>query len=190
MKSTYLLALLAAGLTSCAVDAPYHPASGPEKIEVRNDRPDIYPEDVRRNFEHFSKVRVAWAGIILTNNATGVDMDGYRMDTLFQSHYFDWTQDDHAGCAHLMISPRGEGDFRMRWQVNRTRQDADDKDAMKYAAPGKLALVYGTTESIDPDGTIVLRYHYIRILDAAQFTANELDYGRLGETFRPYDAKQ
>jgi hypothetical protein len=182
--------MLAAGLTSCAVDAPYHPVSGPEKIEYRNDRPDIYPEDVRKDLAHFSKVRVAWAGIILSNNATEVDMDGIQMDTVFKSHYFDWTQDDHPSGVCLLISPRGEGDFRMRWQLNRKDQDATYVDALKYAAPGKLALVYGTPVSIDPDGTIVLRYHYIRVLDTAQFTANELNYGRLGETFRPYDAKQ
>jgi hypothetical protein len=190
MKSTYILALLAAGLTSCAVDAPYHPASRPEKIEFRNDRPDIYPDDVRKNLTYYSKVRVAWAGIIVSNVATEEDMNGkIRMETLFANHYFDWTQDEHPHGVCLLISPRGEGSFRMRWHVDRKDPDANSDDAMKYAAPGKLALVYGTPESVDDDGTIVLRYHYIRILGPSHFTASEVDYGRLGETFHPYDAK-
>jgi hypothetical protein len=190
MKPQFLLAILAAGLTSCAVDAPYHPASWPEKIEYRNDRPDIYPEDVRKDLDHYSKVNVAWAGIILTNNSADEEMTGkIHMDTLFESHYFDWTEDDSDG-ARLLISPRGEGKFRMHWDVKRKEQDANADDAMKYAAPGKLALVYGTPESIDPDGTIVLRYRYVRILNKKHFTANELNYGRLGESFHPSDAKQ
>ena len=60
---------------------------------------------------------------------------------------------------------------------------------MNYAAPGKLAIVYGTPESVDEDGTIVLRYHYTRILDVERFTTNELDYGRVGEPFRPVGAR-
>jgi hypothetical protein len=191
MKPQFLLTLVAAGLASCAVDAPYHPVSGPEKIEYRNDRPDIYPEDVRKNLPYYSKVRVAWAGIILSNNATEEDMDGkIRMDTVFESHYFDWTEDEHPDGICLLISPRGEGDFRMRWHVDRKDPEATSADAMKYAKPGKLALVYGTPESVDPDGTIVLRYHYIRILGPKHFTSTQLDYGRLGESFRPYDARQ
>jgi hypothetical protein len=190
MKSIFIMTVLAAGLTSCAVDAPYHPVTRPEKIEYRNDRPDIYPEDVRKNLAYYSKVRVAWAGIILSNNATEEDVDGkIRMDTVFVHHYFDWTQDDHSDGVRLLISPRGEGLFRMRWSVSRRDRDATDADAMKYAAPGKLALVYGTPESVDDDGTIVLRYHYIRILGPGHFSANELTYGRLGESFRPYDAQ-
>jgi len=191
MNPKLILPLLAAGLVSCAKDAPYHPVTKPEKIEYRNDRGDIYPEDVRKNLAYFSKVRVAWAGIIQSNNATEEDLDGkIRMETLFTHHYFDWTQDEHAHGVRLLISPRGEGVFRMRWHVSRKDPDASEADAMKYAAPGKLALVYGTPESIDDDGTIVLGYHYIRILGPGHFSATELDYGRLGESFHPYDAKQ
>jgi hypothetical protein len=69
----------------------------------------------------------------------------------------------------LLISPRGEGQFRMRWHEPQG-PDATENDAIKYATPGKLAIVYGTPESVDEDGTIVLRYHYIRILDPAHFS--------------------
>jgi len=81
-----------------------------------------------------------------------------------------------------------EGNFRMRWKMHRNDPDAPEEKAMKYAAPGKLAIVYGTPEGIDPDGTIVLHYHYIRIVSPAHFSANELDYGRLGQPFKPVDS--
>src|SRR5580658_9167719 len=126
MKPTYMLILLAAGLASCATDTAYRPVNRPEKIEFRSDRLDVYPEDVRKDPAHFAKMRVAWAGIIVSNNTTDEEMGGHiRMDTLFEHHYYDWAQDDLADGAHLLISPRGEGLFRMRWKLHRTDEDAD-----------------------------------------------------------------
>src|ERR1700733_2700745 len=111
------------------------------------------------------------------------------MDTVFEHHYFHWLQDEREGGVRLLISPRGEGHFRMRWSMSRKDPDASETDAMNYAAPGKLAIVYATPVSVDADGTILLRYRYIRILDPAQFTTNDLDYGRLGESFHAIDAR-
>jgi len=187
MKTTFILITLAAGLlVSCSSNAPYRPAARPEKIEFRNDRLDVYPEDVRKDPARYAKLRVAWAGIIVSNDATEEDSNGrIRMDTV----YFDWEQDESLGGARLLISPRGEGLFRMRWRMIRKDPGASDVDALKYAAPGKLAIVYATPESVADDGAIVLRYHYIRILDPAHFSANELDYGRIGEPFHPIDAR-
>jgi hypothetical protein len=194
MKPTVILTLLAAGLASCTTtDSAYKPITKHENIEFRNDRLDVYPEDVRANFDHYSKLKLVWAGIILSNTATGDDMSAnpvgnFRMDSVFEHHYFDWEQDETPDGIRLLVSPRGEGKFRMHWHAKRHDPDADENDAMKYATPGKLAIVYGTPESVDPDGTIVLAYHYIRIIGPAHFSANELDYGRLGQPFHPVDA--
>jgi ribosome biogenesis protein Tsr3 len=73
----------------------------------------------------------------------------------------------------------------MHWSVDRKDQDATSQDAMKFAAPGKLAIVYGSPESVDEDGTIVLRYRYARIISPKHFTANEVNYGRPGESYHP-----
>jgi len=192
MKISSILFLLTTGLlVSCSSDAPYHPATGPERIEFRNDRLDVYPGDVRKDPARYSKLSVAWAGIIVSNEATEEVIGGkIRMDTVFENHYFDWEQDEHGHGVRLLISPRGEGLFRMRWRMTRDDPEASYEDAMKYAAPGKLAIVYGTPISVDADGTVVMRYHYIRTLGPAHFSANELDYGRIGgEPFRPIDAK-
>jgi hypothetical protein len=194
MKPTLILTLLAAGLASCSTDRPYEPRNHRETIEFQNDHLDVYPDDIRKDLDHFDKTSVAWAGIIVSNNVIGDDMSAdpkgkYRYDTVFTHRYFDWEQDEHSDGIHLLISPRGEGNFRMRWKATRKDPDATEDEAMKYATPGKLAIVYGTPESIDADGTIVLRYHYIRIIGKGHYTDNELDYGRLGQQpFRPVDA--
>lgn len=192
MKPYLLLTVLAAAsLVSCTSNVPYRPVTKSEKIEFRNDRLDVYPDDVRQDIARYSKLRVAWAGIIVSNDATEHDDSSrIQMDTVFEHRYFDWEQDDSGSGVRLLISPRGEGFFRMRWHVKEEDMDATYKDAMKYARPGKLAIVYGSPESVTDDGTIIMRYHYIRILGPAHFTANELDYGRLGSgPFRPVDAK-
>jgi hypothetical protein len=194
MKPTLILTLLAAGLASCTTsNRVYEPVSHYEDLEFTGDRIDVYPDDVRNNLSHYDNLRIAWAGIIVSNQVTGDDMSSdpqgkFRMDTVFQHHYFDWEQDEHPDGIKLLISPRGEGNFRMRWKMHRNDPDAPEEKAMKYAAPGKLAIVYGTPEGIDPDGTIVLHYHYIRIVSPAHFSANELDYGRLGQPFKPVDS--
>jgi hypothetical protein len=189
MKVNLLLTLLAAGLlASCATTARYGPATQPESIEYYQTHLDVYPGNVRKVPSQYANVHVAWAGIIVSNDATDEDLNGkIRMATVFEHHYFDWEQNRQDGGLRLLISPRGEGRFRMRWQMSRKAQDASADDAMKYAAPGKLAIVYGTPESVDEDGTIVLRYHYVRIFGPAQFRENELDYGRRSET---YDANK
>jgi hypothetical protein len=190
MKLKLVLTLLAPGLlVSCAYNAPFRPVSGPEKNQLSLDRLNVYPEDVRKNPAHYANSHVAWTGIIVRNETTNVDVGGkIVMDTVFEHHYFDWEQEDLASGVRLRISPRGEGLFRMRWRLSRNDPDASDEDAIKYAAPGNLAIVYGTPESVDDDGTIVLRYHYVRILCPAEFTTNVPDYGRVSEPFRLTDA--
>jgi hypothetical protein len=190
MKYKLLLTVVAAALlVSCASIAPYHPASRPEKIEYRDARLEVYPEDVRKDPARYARTRVAWAGLIVTNDATEEDVGGkIHMETVFEHHYFDWEQNEREGGVLLLVSSRSEGRFRMSWRMDRNDPDASSEDAMQYAAPGKLAIVYGTPESVDADGTIVLRYHYVRILGPAHFRAHELDYGRPGESYHALQA--
>ena len=191
MKQNVVLTLLAAAglLTACTYNAPYHPADRPEKMEYGNDRRDAYPEDVRKDPSVYAKVRIAWAGVIVSNDVTDGDGgDKIGMDTVFEHHYFNWQVDDHAGMKKLLISPRGEGRFRMHWKMDRRDADASGGDAMAYAQPGNVAVVYGTPESVDDNGTIVLRYRYIHVYGPTHFNGKELDYGRIGEPYHPIDA--
>jgi hypothetical protein len=190
MKLKHILMLLAAGgLVSCSTDGPYCPVAQPEQIEFSKDHRDIYPEDVRKDSALYTHWPVAWAGIIVRNDVTKGDVSGkIRMDTVFEHHYYDWGQVAQGMGVQPLISHRSEGRFRMRWLLTRNDADASDSDVLKYAAPGKLAIVYATPESVDADGTIVMRYHYIRVLGPAQFTPVGQDYGRLGKPFQPGDA--
>ncbi len=190
MKHNVVLTLLAAGLvTSCAYNAAYTPADRPEKMEFGNDHKDVYPEDVRKDPAAYAKVRVAWAGVVVTNDASDDDSDDkITMHTVFEHHYFNWQVDDTAGCKRLLISPRGEGRFRMKWKMDRRIADASTGDAMQFAVPGSVAVIYGTPESVEEDGTIVMHYRYIRIYGPTHFTGKYLDYGRIGEPYRVVDA--
>jgi len=165
-------------------NVPYQPATKPEKIEFARDRLDVYPDDVRKNPAAHAGAPVVWAGIIRSTDAYEQDEgDKIVADTVFEQHYFDWVQDGEGRGVKLSVSPRGEGLFRTRWHLNKTTQDSTAKSAEKYAGPGNLAIVYGVPENVDTNGIVILKYRYLRILDADHFSTNEFDYGRLGEPF-------
>jgi hypothetical protein len=175
-----------AACVSCAShggNRPYQPASPPEKTEFRQDCLAVYPDDVRRNPAHYADAAVVWAGIIVSTDAREMDMgDLIQANTVFEHHYFDWVQEGEKKKVKLAISPRGEGLFSTSWSLAKTSGDATFESAEQYAAKGKLAIVYGVPEKTEADGTVVLKYRYIRILDRDQFKTNEFDYGRFGDS--------
>lgn len=180
----FALTLLAASfLASCAShsNALYEPASKPEECQYKLASINVYPDDVRRDIDRYTNTPIAWVGIIRSTDAVEEDFGGkIRADSVFEHHYFDWLDDQHSG-GKLVVSPRGEGFFASRWHMKKETIEATAYDAEKFAHPGKLAIVYGVPESVKDDGTIVLKYQYIRILGHHQFTTNDLNYGRLGE---------
>jgi len=185
-----VLALIALNvLVSCAshskshvTNMPYQPASPPEKIEFSRDRLDVYPDDVRKNLAAYTNEPVAWVGVIRSTDAYEEDSgDKIVATTIFEHHYFDWVQDGSGKDVKLSISPSGEGLFRTKWHLNKTREEATAANAEKYAGHDKLAIIYGVPESVDTNGMVVLKYRYLRILDTAHYTTNEFDYGRMGE---------
>lgn len=187
------LTLFAAGfLVSCAsyTNIPYEPDTKPEQAEYKHDHIDVYPDDVRKDIDRYTNTPVAWVGVIRSTDAIEEDFGGkIRADSVFEHHYFDWQQDIGSGGLKLVVSPRGEGTFCSRWRLSKENDDATAYDAQKYAHPGKLAIVYGVPEAVKDDGTIVLRYRYVRILKQNHFTTNDINYGRLGdEPFRPIGA--
>jgi hypothetical protein len=186
MKYNLILTLIAAGaLVSCATNARYRPDSKPERIEFRHVRFNVYPEDVRKNPSRYAGVTVAWAGVIRNCDVQEEETGGrIRVDSVVEHHYFDWKQHKAPKGMLVMLSRRGEGLFRFRWHLRRNSADASREDAASYAAPGNLAIVYGVPESVDDDGTIVLKYRYARILDSGHYATNGIDYGRLGEPGR------
>jgi len=181
-----LLALLLAAapfLFACASNVVYRAGSRPESAEMKHDLLDVYPGDIRRNLELYTNAGVGWAGIITRTDAeTGPDGLIHAVTT-FEHHYFDWEEDRRLGNIRLNLSPRGEGLFRMEWVLRRTGPEAGREAAESFASPGKLAIVYGVPEKVE-NGTVVLRYRFLRVVEAEDYSTNKFDYGRFGEPFR------
>jgi hypothetical protein len=163
-------------------NAPYKPADDPEAKEYKRDVLDAYPADVRSNLDAYAGVGVAWAGIIQSTDVKAGKDGALFATTTLDHHYFDWQQNSDLHGAQLCVSPRGEGPFRVKWELTKNDPEATAKDAANYAAPGNLAIVYGVPEAID-NGTVVLRYRYLRIVDPNHFSTNIYDYSRFGEPF-------
>jgi hypothetical protein len=184
-----LIALLLAAvpfLFACASNVMYRAASLPERVEMKQDLLDVYPADIRRNPELYTNTAVGWAGIIRhTEAVTGPDGLIHAVTT-FEHHYFDWQEDRRFGRIQLNLSPRGEGLFRADWVLRRTDAAAGGAAAESFAGPGKLAIVYGVPERVE-NGTVVLRYRFLRVVEAEDYNTNKFDYGRLGEPFRYID---
>src|SRR5579872_2079748 len=150
-------------------NAPYKPADKSETTEFNRDVLDAYPGDVRSNLDTYAGVGVAWAGII-QDTAVETGKDGViHATTTLDHHYFDWQQNNSLDGAMLNVSPRGEGAFRINWDMTLNDEDTTARDAAAYAAPGKLAIVYGVPQSVD-NGTVVLRYRYLRVVDNDHYT--------------------
>ena len=173
-------------LFACASNTAYRAASQPERAEMSRDMLDVYPGDIRRNLELYNSAGVGWAGLILHTEAeTGPDGLIYAVTT-FEHHYFNWKQDRRGGRLRLNLSPRGEGLFRTAWVLRGQGAAADGAAAERLAGPGQLAIVYGVPEKVEA-GTVVSRYRFLRVVDAADFNTNRADYGRFGEPFRYID---
>jgi hypothetical protein len=163
-------------------NAPYQPANKPETIEYGRDVLDAYPGDVRTNLDAYSNIGVAWAGIIQDTTVESGPGGLIYATTTLDHHYFDWQENRDCHGVQLCVSPRGEGPFRVKWEMSKNDPEASVDDAAKFAAPGKLAIVYGVPERVE-DGTVVLRYRYLRVLDSSHFATNVFDYSRFGEPF-------
>jgi hypothetical protein len=185
MTRILALAIFATAAVTYASNLPYQPCTHPEKLEFAQDRLDVYPDDVRKDLAAYTNTPVVWVGLIKSTDARDKD-SGNKIDadTVLEHHYFDWVQDGKGHGAKLAVSPRGEGNFRLKWTLKKTEYDSDYQGAEEYAHKGKLAIVYGIPSSIDTNGTIVLSYHYIRVVDKKHFNMDQFDYGRLGEPFR------
>ena len=67
--------------------------------------------------------------------------------------------------------------------MRRNDPEAGKEAAESFAGPGKLAIVYGVPEKVE-NGTVVLRYRFLRVVEAEDYSTNKFDYGRFGEPIR------
>ncbi len=182
MNRVIALSLLALPLlvVSCAHNTPYRAANSHEQTEYHKSLIDLYPDDVRRNLDQYTNSVVAWAGVIRDTEAHETNNNMFVATTTVDHRYYDWESDRAWGGDQINLSPRGEGSFRIEWMIHRRVADATTEDAEKYAAPGKMVIVYGVPDGIE-DNTIVLKYHFLRVIEKDHFNTKQYDYGRFGQ---------
>ena len=182
MNRVIALSLLALPLlaVSCAHNMPYRPATHNEQLEYHRSLIDLYPDDVRRNLDQYTNTVVAWSGVIHDTEAHEGTNGMFVATTTIEHKYYEWEVDHSAGGEKINLSLRGEGTFRIEWPVHRREAKATSADAEEYAGPGKMIIVYGIPDGIE-DNTIILKYHFLRVLDKDHFTMTQYDYGRFGQ---------
>jgi hypothetical protein len=140
---------------------------------------------VRAHLNDYTNTVVAWAGVIKKTEAfeDGLNFQ-IRAVSLFEHRFYDWKTDRTKAKAKYEVSTRGQGLFRVEWYMNRLIIDADGYEAEAFAGPEKVAVIYGTPEKVEADGTIVLKYRYLRIFNENQVDAHSADFGALTEPYR------
>ena len=167
-------------LFSCAYNNPYTPAKSTENAAYSKANRYVYPNDVRTNLAQFTNGMVVWAGIITRTDAAEGKNGLIDAVTTLDHHYFDWSEDQLTGHKEYTLSPRGEGPFKIAWQLRRTEADSTPATAERYAAPGKMAIVYGVPKTVNGE-VVSLDYTYLRIMDPQDVSTEKYDYGRFGE---------
>lgn len=177
-----LLAVLPC-LFACTSTVVYRPADKPDAAEFDRDLVDVYPGDIRQDPNLYTNVGVGWAGIIKSCKPV-VQPDGtIHAVTTLEHRYYDWQQQTGLCGGGLSVSPRGEGLFQTDAVFRRNEPGAGVAAVQKSLAPGSLAIVYGVPETV-ADGTVVLKYRYIRVFAPGDFSISDFDYGRFGDPVR------
>jgi hypothetical protein len=179
-----LLALLPC-LFGCSTTVVYRPADKADAAEFNRDLLDIYPGDIRQDPNLYTNVGVGWAGIIKSSKAVVAPDGTIHATATFDHRFYDWQQEKGLSVSGqgVNVSPRGEGLFQTEAVYRPNEPGAGIANVEKKLSVGNLAIVYGVPETV-ADGTIVLKYRYIRVLEPGDFSISEYDYGRFGTPVR------
>jgi hypothetical protein len=156
-------------------------------LEFDRDLVDVYPGDIRQNPDLYTNIGVGWAGIIKSTTAVENPDGTIHALTTFEHHYYDWQPETSLGGSQVSVSARGEGLFSTEAVFRRNGPDASLAAVETFAKPGSLAIVYGVPEKIE-DGTIILKYRFLRVIPPGSYSISQFDYGRFGEPIRYLDA--
>lgn len=154
----------------------YKPVSTWEQSVFDQSRFDVYPDDVRKNFDSFKDARLAWAGTI-DKVAIDRSVQPVLMHLVISHHYFTWHIDGTT--RKYWLSPRGEGKFKTSWSM---RPEWDLDEMLKLIRQGDMVIVYGVPKRIEVNSDIDFgQASYIRQVPPAGFRTDVIDYGRPGE---------
>ena len=168
--SIYLFTSLVVIIVGSCIQS-YQPQTEWEEEAFLRTRPDIHPYDVRSNFQKYQHIPIRWAGIIRESEFYETD-ESYEIVILLEHRYFDWKVDAMSSPRMYYPSSSGEGTFQTSWFLTK---DADLDYFIDRFGAGNLAIVYGVPEEV-VDEVILLQSEYIRIIDASQYQADQVNY--------------
>ena len=93
---------------------------------------------------------------------------------LIKHHHFDWLEDFKLSENLFILSPRGEGRFRVVWPM---RKDYGLEEVRRWTARGNMAVVYGTPVSVD-SGIIEIEPYCVRLVLRRRYRICDFPYGR------------
>jgi hypothetical protein len=185
MRRFFVFLILATPFLFACAGRPYKPLNRFEKTELGRASIEVTPDMVRAHLEDYTNTIVAWAGVLKKTEAFEDGKDSQiRAISLLEHRYYDWVRDRSKSKATHEISTRGQGLFRVEWYSNRRILESSADDVEWFAEPEKVAVVYGIPEKVEPDGTVVLKYRYLRIFKEKEVDARTVDFGGATDPFR------
>jgi hypothetical protein len=167
--------LLLTVVTGCFCAPPmytrfYEPISDWEKGEFDKADRSVYPEDVRHDFSQYQSITVAWTGTIEDVQVKETP-EGPDVMYLLNHHYYDWIEDFSPRPERILLSPRGEGQFKTTWGLKPGTQ------LEEFTDPSQLLIVYGIPISLENE-VIIIDASYVRGINKRFYTTEVMDYGR------------
>jgi hypothetical protein len=173
------LGLTGAGCPGLGGSGEYKPLGPGEIAAHRKAVRDVFPADVRKDPQRYSNTLVAWAGVLRSFEAT---KEGNKTVLRFvvEHRYFDWLTNYGFQADRFFLSPRGEGVFKASWSLPLEAFDS----IPRLLHNGEMLVIYGNPSEVVGDTIVIAPTAYARIVSAAGFTDQELDYGRPGEAVK------
>ena len=163
-------------LIGCPHSQLYRGLSEGEQEHFSKANREIYPNDVRSNFQQNSSIKVAWPGFI--TEAKWDEKEGaYATTFVLEHHYYDWILDYSIQKEKLFLSSRGEGAFAT------ICPSKPEQKSQTSSATGNLLIVYGTPERLE-EGVVFLTCDYARFIKRDWVRTDVFEYGRPGEPMK------
>ncbi len=171
-----MILLVSMVLIGCPHSKLYRGLSEVEQDHFSKANREIYPNDVRSNFQQYSSSKVAWPGLI--TEGKWVEKDGTFSTTfMIEHHYYDWILDYSIQKEKFFLSPRGEGAFKT------ICPSKPEQESQASNTTGDLLIVYGTPNKIE-DGMVFLTCDHARLIKREWVRTDVFEYGRPGEPVR------
>lgn len=171
-----IFSLITYAIFLSACSTLYQPISQIEADAFARVRHDIFPYDLIQHKVPFNKTEVAWAGVITESN---IDSSGnsYKINFTIQHHYFDWVEDRRRIQTRYLLSPRGEGTIKTRWELVKSLKEDTVLNEIKV---GRMIVIYGLPVSAS-NNSVTVQATYLRTFEPSLFRTDIMDYGRPGE---------